>query len=142
MNFHSFMTGWKWIWYYIHILFFLSSELLDFFLFKKISSRKNLFWIMNRHSNVASSERRNGCDHGKKAVYQVFPILRNSEEMNGVLQIDNFHQKFRRLKVSQSSIWYGWTTGLRYDRPAVWLSNDYLDRLGIIRWDCGLLTCS
>ena len=46
---------------------------------------------MDRHSNVASSERRNGCDHGKKAIFQVFPISRNSEEMNRVLQIDNFH---------------------------------------------------
>ena len=52
----------------------------------------DLFWIMDRHSNVASSERRNGCDHGKKAIFQA----RNSEQMNRVLQIDNFHLKYRR----------------------------------------------
>ena len=30
--------------------------------------------------------------------------------------------------------------GRRYDCPAVWWSNVYFDRLGIIRWDIGLLT--
>ena len=35
---------------------------------------------------------------------------------------------------------YGWTTGRRYDCPAVWWSNVCFDRLRIIQWDSDLLT--
>ena len=39
------------------------------------------------------------------------------------------------IKIQQSSIWYGAKMGRWNNLPAVWWSNVYFDRLGIIWWD-------
>ena len=55
---------------------------------------------------------------------------------------DSWIPKCRKYQIMNSvNLQYGWMTRRRYDRLVVWWSNEYLDRLGIIRWDSGLLTC-
>ena len=38
----------------------------------------------------------------------------------------------------QSSMWYSGMMGRQYDRPVIWWSNVYFDRIGIIVWDLAL----